>query len=319
MESALGEPVIDPRELRKALGAFVTGVTVVTTHDEDGVPRGFTANSFTSVSLDPPLVLVCLANTAGSYQAFATASGYAINILAETQREVSNTFATRSADRFSCVEWRKGPAGNPIFEGTVAWLDCEMHETIEAGDHMVLIGRVVGFNATPHPPLGYCRGAYMTFGLEQEAVGAAGQSTCVGAIIERDRDVLLIGEGDEGPLALPTGVRIGDGADPESLLGGLASMGIDAELSFLFAVFEDDQSQTLNVYYRGLTTVAPKPGANARLYSFDDMPWHRIADNAVRLMLRRYVDERLTTRFSIYVGDSEAGKVRVLDGADGEG
>ena len=152
----------DPRALRDAFGSFLTGVTVVTTFDGDGSPIGFTANSFTSVSLDPPLLLVCLAKTSRNYNAVTTAPGFAINILSETQKEVSNTFARPVADRFATVDWRRGPWGSPIFSDVAAWFDCALHEVIDAGDHVVLIGRVEAFGDSAANGLGYARGAYFT-------------------------------------------------------------------------------------------------------------------------------------------------------------
>lgn len=94
----------DPRQLRDAFGAFLTGVTVVTTINAEGQPIGFTANSFTSVSLDPPLLLVCLAKTSRNYAAVTEAAGFAVNILSEAQKDVSNTFARPVEDRFAAVD-----------------------------------------------------------------------------------------------------------------------------------------------------------------------------------------------------------------------
>ena len=124
---------IDPRELRTALGAFVTGVTVVTTLDAEGHPRGFTANSFTSVSLDPALVLVCLGKHSSSREIFATAGRFAVNILAEEQKAVSSTFASKVADRFAGLDWRVAETGSPIIADVVTWLDCETHDIIDGG------------------------------------------------------------------------------------------------------------------------------------------------------------------------------------------
>ncbi len=149
------EAVIDPRELRNALGAFMTGVTVVTTLDGDGNPRGLTANSFTSVSLDPPLVLFCIAKNAFSCPLFAGAARFAINILTEEQRDVSSTFASKIEDRFATVDWRPGQTGSPVLTGAAAWLDCRMHDQVDAGDHLILIGRVVAFDYSSANPLGF--------------------------------------------------------------------------------------------------------------------------------------------------------------------
>ena len=153
---------IDPRELRRSLGTFATGVTIITTIDSAGEPRGFTANSFTSVSLDPPLVLVCIAKEAGSLDAFENAESYAVNILSEKQRDLSTLFASRGENRYADVSWTKKTTGSPILNGTAAWLDCTMEQTIDAGDHIILMGKVVAHEHNAEPILGYCRGAYVS-------------------------------------------------------------------------------------------------------------------------------------------------------------
>jgi flavin-dependent trigonelline monooxygenase, reductase component len=154
---------LDALELRRAFGCFVTGVTVVTAIDGAGRPRGFTANSFTSVSLEPPLVLVCIARTAGSYPLFSTAPHFAINILSEEQRPISSRFASKEVDKFARVEWWAGRTGSPLIAGTVAWLDCQAEQQIDAGDHLILVGRVVDFQHSTQTPLGFCRGNYLRF------------------------------------------------------------------------------------------------------------------------------------------------------------
>jgi flavin reductase (DIM6/NTAB) family NADH-FMN oxidoreductase RutF len=151
---------VDVPLLRRTLGKFVTGVTVVTTIDPEGMPRGFTANSFASVSLDPPLVLVCVAKSATSYRIFEWATGYAVNILADDQRHISKQFASKHASKFDDVQWNPGSAGNPLIRGAAAWFDCRIYNRVLAGDHLILIGRVNGFSSTSANPLAYCQGAY---------------------------------------------------------------------------------------------------------------------------------------------------------------
>lgn len=307
---ATGE--IDPRELRKALGTFMTGVTVITTVDGEDRPRGFTANSFTSVSLDPPLVLVCIDHNALSYPVYAAREHFAVNILAEEQREISGIFAGKASDKFSYVSWHRGVTGSPLIDGSLAWVDCRVHKRVEAGDHMVLIGEVRDFHYTPANPLGYFRGAYLTSALEHEALRSPGQRTRVGAILEHDGHVLLIEDAGGEHLSLPAGARLGPASDPASLEGRLQALQVDAEIGFLFAVFEDDASGTLNVYYRGQIRRAPGTGGGVRLIPFDEVPWDRLPDHALRSMLGRYVDERVEDRFGVYVGDFEAGHVQTL-------
>ncbi|MDQ0390277.1 alpha/beta fold hydrolase [Labrys monachus] len=314
--AAAGSPsqdAFDRLAFRKALGSFLTGVTVVATMAEDGAPRGFTANSFTSVSLDPPLILICIARTASSYPVFAGSGHFSVNILADTQADLSSLFATRSADKFAGAAWRRGPAGSPILDGVAAWFDCRRHEAIEAGDHVILIGEVVGFDHRPLNPLGYCRGAHVTFGLSLDKVAASGGKVRVGAILEHDDAILFIA-GDDGRLDLPAGIALGTGTDPASLAGRMRHLGIEADLGFLFAVFEDPQAGAgaMSIYYRGTLKAPPDQSGALRLIRFGDIPWDRLRDYAIRSMLGRYVRERNEDVFGIYVGDAVQGTVHPL-------
>ena len=304
---------IDPMELRRALGTFPTGVTVVTTMDADGNPRGFTANSFASVSLDPPLILVCLAKTAASCPVFCAAQSYAVNVLSEDQKAVSATFSSRTADRFAAVDWSARVTGCPVFAGVVAWLDCRMHEVVDAGDHFILIGRVVDYDYAASSPLGFCRGAYVSFGLSQDAVRAAEEDdgTRLLALIEHEEAILFHRDAGDGALSLPTAPRIGNTDDAESLLGAVKAAGVDAELSFLFAVYEDPKSVVHSIVYRGEARAVDEH-AMSSLVPFQDIPWNDIGDTAVRSVVERYVREREENAFGVYVGDTATGRVRPL-------
>ena len=129
-------PIPDRRELKKAFGNFLTGVTVVTTQDSTGESRGFTANSFTSVSLEPPLLLVCLDHSAACFEAFANAEHFAVNILSDGQRSISGVFASKREDKFSGLRWTN-VHGSPVLEGSIAWFACGVHERIEHQRHHV--------------------------------------------------------------------------------------------------------------------------------------------------------------------------------------
>ena len=159
----------DPVALRRALGCFVTGVTVVTTRGPDGRPHGFTANSFTSVSLDPPLVLVCVGHETECLEVYRECPQFAVNVLGESQRAISDRFATEHADRFAGVCWREGSYGSPILEGRIASVECAAWQRIEAGDHMILVGRVLGSEDSTHRPLVYWRGRYRSLPLDDDA------------------------------------------------------------------------------------------------------------------------------------------------------
>jgi flavin reductase (DIM6/NTAB) family NADH-FMN oxidoreductase RutF len=154
-------PSIDGAALRRLLRTTVSGVTIVTTIDADRNPRGLTANSFTSVSLEPALVLVCIARSAGSFPAFLEARNFAVNILCESQIEISQRFASRLPDKFCGVRYRSSVGGAPIISGSLAWLDCRRYDGIEAGDHLILIGEVLAFDHRDARPLGYCGGQYI--------------------------------------------------------------------------------------------------------------------------------------------------------------
>ena len=150
----------DTATLRRALGCFVTGVTVVTTRDARGAPLGFTANSFASVSLDPPLVLVCVGHEVERFDVYRRCSEFAINVLGDSQRTLSSRFAMEHPDRFGGVRWRQGVHGAPILAGCIAALECATWRRIEAGDHMILIGRVLRCEDSGDRPLVYWRGSY---------------------------------------------------------------------------------------------------------------------------------------------------------------
>ena len=146
------------RALKRAFGAYPTGVTVVTTHGE-GEPRGFTANSFTSVSIDPPLLLVCHDNDAGSAPVFRGARGFAVNVLAADQEALAMRFAGGEGDRFAGLECERGEGG-PILPGVAAWLDCELEAIHPGGDHAILVGRVLRHRDEERDPLAYWRGRF---------------------------------------------------------------------------------------------------------------------------------------------------------------
>lgn len=304
---------VDPRAFRRALGSFLTGITVVATVQPDGTPRGFTANSFTSVSLDPPLILICIAKTASSCPVFSAAEGFSVNVLAEHQVPVSGLFASKSADKFAGVGWRRGPAGNPVIDEVAAWFDCRRHEVIDAGDHVILVGRVAGFDERTVNPLGYCRGAHITFGLQLDALAASGGRTRVGAILERDGGIVLVDDG-RGGLDLPKGGALGVPTDSDSLSGNLWRLGLDAELGFLFAVYEDAArgASAMSIVYRGQLKGSAPVAAPAVLVPLDDVPWERIRDAALATMLHRFITERGQDLFGVYVGDAERGTVQSL-------
>ena len=305
---------IDIKQLRQTLGSFLTGVTVVSSMNSQGQPIGFTANSFTSVSLEPPLVLVCLAKTSANCESFSRAKSYAINILAEDQQQISSVFASPVADRYEKVNWRTRTTGSPVIDDVSAWLDCNMHQVIDAGDHLILIGEIMAFDHTLSSPLGYLRGNYVRFTLEQQAVKAMEnplQATSVAAIIESQGALLLIQKDNQ--LQLPQAPRLGDQDNVSGLLGQLSRLGLSTPLNHLFAVYENTQSQVLSIVYRAQVDDSSCINAG-EFYAFDDVPLDRLSDAATRAMLKRYIHERKHDAFGIYVGNQQQGAVETLAG-----
>ena len=151
----------DARTLRDALGCFATGVTVVTTMRPDGQPVGLTANSFPSVSLDPPLLLVCIAKSSSSLKALESAGRFAVNVLHIGQQPVSNLFAKPGEDRFAETPWQEGQHGSPLISGALANFECVRFDMHDGGDHVILVGKVERAKYEPRrDPLLYYKGKY---------------------------------------------------------------------------------------------------------------------------------------------------------------
>jgi flavin reductase (DIM6/NTAB) family NADH-FMN oxidoreductase RutF len=150
----------DPHGYRRTLGQFATGVTIVTTCAADGQRVGLTVNAFTSVSLDPPLVLWCLRREAASVPPFLAAARFAINVLALDQAAVAQRFATRHADRFAGVDWRAGPGGLPLLNGAIAHFVCRSVAREAGGDHLIFIGAVEHYERFDGEPLAFHGGEY---------------------------------------------------------------------------------------------------------------------------------------------------------------
>ena len=154
----------DQREFRDVMGTFATGVTIITT-SVDGVAHGITANSFSSVSLAPPLVLFCLGRSSTNFDAFMAADCFAVNILAKGQDALSSRFAAYEGNRFEGVGWRPWDTGAPILDGVVSAVDCRFEAMHDAGDHVVIVGRAVRAEILcDAPPLLYFRGGYGQMG-----------------------------------------------------------------------------------------------------------------------------------------------------------
>lgn len=187
--STAGE--FDSGSFRKALGSFTTGVTVVTTKAEDGTDIGLTANSFNSVSLDPPMVLWSLGKTSGSLSAFENAEHFAVHILAEDQQSLSGQFATKGIDKFAGVDLERGPSDIPLLKKNAARFICKSEFKYEGGDHIIFVGRVVEFDQSDVAPLLFHSGQYAQLSKKQEAADDFGQDF-LGYLLARCYQQLLV-------------------------------------------------------------------------------------------------------------------------------
>ncbi|NKB76624.1 MAG: flavin reductase [Gammaproteobacteria bacterium] len=307
----------DHKQLRNAFGTFMTGVTVVTTWESSGIPRGFTANSFTSVSLDPALLLICIDKGAESIDVFTQGEGFAVNILAEDQIDTSGLFASKRADKYDLVKWKYSDTGNPLLDGVCAWFDCKRNQVVDAGDHVILIGEVQSFHHTDETGLGYARGGYVNLTLEQTALQAAegGSDVVVGAIVTHENRILFVEDEDTGMLRLPASGLDESSGSLKKLHAVLNSLGIGVSITSVYSVFENERDAQQFIYYRAK---AVSDDIDGRFWSLDAIPWERISSEPVKVMLKRYCKEASSQLFGVYFGSERDGDVTTLATNDSE-
>ena len=159
------ESALDPRGYRDAIGRFATGVTVIT-WDDGEVTRGMTANAIASISLDPMLLMICIDKKVSAHPQLMGARAFAVNILAHDQFELSKTFASHGVEGMAGVPYERGQTGSPLIEGALAWIDCEIAERLEGGDHTIFLGKViaVSIERPEATPLLFWAGRYRSLG-----------------------------------------------------------------------------------------------------------------------------------------------------------
>lgn len=225
LASETGE--ISPRQFRDVLGHFPTGVTVITSPGENGEPIGMAVGSFTSVSLDPPMVAFLPDRGSSTFPLIRNAGRFCVNVLAGGQEDLCRSFATRGADRFGAVDWRPAPrTGSPVLDGVVAWIDCELGEVHETGDHYIVIGKVLALEVqTPTLPLLFFQGGYGTFAPRSLVMASRGRpSEAVRAAEAAREDLERLAETvglecrvlarEENGLAIVATAGHASGADP---------------------------------------------------------------------------------------------------------
>jgi steroid delta-isomerase-like uncharacterized protein len=154
---------VEPEAVRSLHRKLVTGVTVVAT-DANGEPRGLAVNAFSSVSLEPPLILICVQKNSSTYSHLLAASHFGVSILSAAQVGVANVFATKQPDKFSQVDWHRGPHGSPLLDGACAQMEVELHDTLHASTHTIFIGQVTFADHSDAAPLVYSQGGFFDGG-----------------------------------------------------------------------------------------------------------------------------------------------------------
>ncbi len=303
---------LDPLQLRRAFGAFPTGVTVVTACAADGRPVGFTANSFASVSLDPPMLLVCPARALSCYDVFADCQRFAVNVLAEGQEAVSNTFAAFKGDRFAKVAWRGDRHGRPLIDGAAATFSCDTVQVVAAGDHVVLLGAVASFEHSGERGLGYAGGHYFSLGLEREAASAPrrGGHAVAGAIIEHEGRVLLETTPDG---YRPPQLRLNERSRVRAALAEqFANARLDIEIGKAYSIFDDSETATHYSYFLA-SAANGATGGLGEFVSIDTLATQRHVSPAHAKMMSRFAFESRHRSFGLYVGDEKGGEVHEIN------
>ena len=302
----------DNLEYRKTLGKFVTGVTIITTCEKDGTPRGFTANSFTSVSLEPPLILICIGDFNEGLELFKNSEYFAVNILNETQVDISNLFAQPLKNKFEEVKWSNSKFGVPIIKGALAWLECKNFDQKRSGDHLILIGNVKNFHNEGGYPLAYYNGNYISFNNETSLVNAMEKDskTIIGAIIEKNNSILFFDDRKNNILKLPVIGENGEPSNTTKLVNKYSNIGLKMRLDFVYSVYEDKRLGAVCIYYRskGYETI-PK---GYKYVKFNDINWEKIKDKALVIMLKRYIEEANQGDFAVYMGNETTGLTQTL-------
>ncbi|CAG7615671.1 flavin reductase family protein [Leucobacter soli] len=312
---------IDPTTFRQVLGSFLTGVTIVTTVGSDGEYRGITANSFTSVSLDPPLVLFCIGKQSSSCEAFTEAEGFNIHILSAEQQGLARQFVRgTSEEKFANVPITTTETGAPLLSGVGAWLACRRHQVVDAGDHYILIGEVYACEAQDYRPLGFFQSQFQTFSMGDEIAQYSARpsgSVTVAWILAADDGRVVLRRNEQDELEIPKN-RTGSTRLGDEYLAGMAGglVGAEAGIDFLFSLYEAEDERLVLIYRGVLEGPVGGLAEGMELVDLEQLGSLSIAETVEQSILRRYQRERIEARFGVYSGSQAEGTLMRVEQAD---
>lgn len=298
---------VDQKKLRAAFGRFLTGVTVVTTRDTEGAPVGFTANSFTSVSLDPPLLLVCPGKHLSRFDCFAHATHFGVSILAEGQQEISNLFASGKGDRFADCVWDAPVSDIPLIAGRAAGFTCEVAQQVPAGDHLIMIGRVIHHDDATLPGLGYGPDGYFTRVQEQAATRPSARRTVVYGLLQASDGIWLTARN-----TLPATEVRPDQSPMSALREDLRARAITARTKGVYSLWDDDTGTRHLVVRATVEGMVP----DLHLVGISKLGQLPLNDPAQKSLLERFALEHAQQAYGFYYGDVHAGDVLPLPEGD---
>ena len=310
---------LNPKSLRRAFGSFMTGVTIVTAIDRDGTAVGFTANSFSSVSLEPPLLSVCPAKSLSSFEIFKQCEYFQVSVLAHDQQKASNVFAANSEDRFSQIAWHADAFGCPIIDGAIASFSCKRDRSIDAGDHIILLGEVVAFESHEKQGLGYGIGGYFSLNLERAATELQtanhhdAKRLIVGGLVEH-RGQLLLSKDTHHGYTLPH-IEIEDEQPSFDTIHEFleTQLKVPVEIGSVFSMFEHEKQNKSSIYYRAIIAEETRPEKSAgEFYSIDQLEKINFSNSAISSLVARYISERHSGNHSLYVGTDAHGKTHKI-------
>lgn len=307
---------IDPIALRDAFGCFMTGVTVVTICDANGTPIGFTANSFSSVSIDPPLLSVCPSKSMSSFELFEQCEYFHVSVLGQQQQEISNTFASPEEDRFANVAWHKDANGCPVIEGALANFSCRRWQSVAAGDHIILIGEVTDFSSREGLGLGYFQGGYFSLDMERKATEVqtnaheAHSPLLVGALVEW-RNGLIVASDEAASLSLPC-ISYEDEQPTFDVIKAYveSQFGVVVKVGSVYSVFEHENSRDFTIYYRVSIEDSLEPRLDGKYRHIDlhSIDAASLDSEAAQHMVERYISESGSGNHRLYIGSEKQGQ-----------